>query len=210
MVIKLALADDHPMVIKGLQSIFGVYPQIEVCGVYPNGNLLMEGLAKTKPDVVLLDICMPGIEGTELAPLIHNQYPDVRILVITNLDQTYYLQTMMQHGASGYLLKNTDADTLVAAIEAVHSGGQFIDPLMKDKMVKEMFASDKAKAIPMLGYREKEVLTLIAQECTSQEIAEKLFISQRTVDYHRLNLLFKFDVKNSVGLVRRAIELKFI
>jgi len=205
--ISVSMADDHLMVLKGLQRLLEDEAHISVTGVYSNGGELLEGLKAAQPDVLILDINMPGMAGDELAHILSQEYPDLKILTLTNLDQSFHVQNMMHNGALGYLLKNTDKDTLVRAIETVYAGRQFIDAQMKEQMLQDMLAARKEEDAPVLSRREQEILQLIALEYTSQEIAEKLFLSQRTVENYRLNLLIKLDVKNTAGLVRKALQL---
>jgi DNA-binding NarL/FixJ family response regulator len=118
---------------------------------------------------------------------------------------------MMRHGVAGYILKTSDADTIVDAIRMVYSGQTFVDPLLKERLVEETLQAKKSGTrTPQLTRHEKDVLELIATDCTSQEIADKLFLSKRTIDNHRLSLLLKLDVKNSAALVRKAIHLGLI
>lgn len=205
------IADDHQMVIRGLCDMLYNVPHVEVIGSYTNGKDLLAALKGNVPDVLILDIQMPEISGDEVAPIIEEQYPSTRILVLTNSDQTFHTHNMIQKGALGYLLKNTDPDTLIEAIETVNANQQFIDPYMKQKLLDEVLSNRKvAGEIPSLSRREQEILQLIALEYTSQEIADKLFLSQRTVNNYRLNLLYKLDVKNTAGLVRKALSLGLI
>lgn len=211
MKIKVTVTDDHPVVLEGLQRILQDTPGIELLYACCNGEELLQCLKKEVPDVLLLDIQMPGKRGDELARFITQTYPGVSILALTNLDETFHVENMLLNGALGYLLKNSDRYVLVDAIKTVYANRQFIDPGLKDQMLQDMMdARTKAAAMPKLTHRELEVLELIASEYTSPEIAEKLFISYRTVENHRLNLLFKLDVKNTAGLVRKALQMGLI
>lgn len=211
MSIKVSIADDHPLVLAGLEKLLHDSSIIDLLDFCRNGDELLLQLAKRQPDVLLLDIQMPGKHGDELARYITQTWPKISILVLTNLDQTFHVENMLLNGAMGYLLKHSDKEVLEEAIETVYKGKQFVDPSMKDQLLQDMIeARNKAAAMPKLTQREKEVLGLIAGEYTSSEIAEKLFISYRTVENHRLNLLFKFGVKNAAGLVRKAVQLGLI
>lgn len=208
--ITIDIADDHKMVLAGLKNILQAFPNMQVKNTYGCGIDLMKGLKKTQPDVLLLDIQMPDVSGEELAPLINKTYPDVRILVITGFDTTYYTKTMFQKGALGYLLKNTNEIILKQAIETVFKGERFLDPTMRDKLVQDVFEVEKNTTTPTLTRREKEILKLIMQEQTSQQIADKLHLSLRTVENQRVNLMQKLEVKNAVGLVKKTIEWKLL
>ncbi len=209
--IKVMIADDHQMVIRGLRDMLQEVAHVAVIGTCETGKELMAALADNQPDVLILDIQMPELSGDEVAPIIHQKYPGVKILILTNSDQVYHTQSLLQKGALGYLLKNTDPDTLIQAIETVFNNRQFIDPYMKEKLVDEAVHGRKEDSGSFtLSRREREILQLIALEYTSQEIADKLFLSQRTVNNYRLNLLYKLDVKNTAGLVRKAISLGLV
>jgi len=209
MKIRVSIADDHPVVINGLQKILSQYTKIELGDMCSNGSELLQSLEKFQPDVLLLDIQMPGINGEELAKIIHHTYPSISILTLTNNDTVFHVKNMMSNGAIGYLLKSSDPDMLIKAIETVYKGEQYIDPIMKELLVQESIGAKK-NILPVITLREKEILELIVHEYSSQEIAEKLSLSHRTIENHRLNLLFKFGVKNVAGLVRKAIQLKLV
>ncbi len=211
MSISVAIADDHQMVIKGIQVMLQDSAEIKITDVYHNGEALMEGLAINQPDVLILDIQMPGASGAELTPDIVRLYPDIGILALTNLDQSFHVKKMISNGAMGYLLKSAGQEILWEAIKSVHQRIQFIDPSLRNQLLQDMFISEKNKQRqPELTPREFEILQLIGNNHTSQEIADKLFLSKRTIDYHRVSLLFKFEVKNASGLIKKAIELGMI
>jgi DNA-binding NarL/FixJ family response regulator len=207
----MSIADDHPLVINGLKQILECCKDIEIISTYANGQELLEGLETAQPDVLLLDIQMPYKTGDEVAPLILDAYKGIKIIALTNQDNTYYVKTMMRHGVSGYMLKTSDADTIVDAIRLVAGGEVFVDPLLKEKLVEESILGKKTTTrMPQLTRREKEILELIASNFTSQEIADQLFLSKRTIDNHRLSLLLKLDVKNSAALIKKAMQMGLI
>jgi len=208
---KIAIADDHPLVINGLHHILGNCPDMEIIGSYANGKELLLGLAMQQPDVLLLDIQMPGQTGDELAEIINEQYPAIKMLALTNQDNVYYIKNMLRKGVNGYILKTTREEILLDAIRTVNNGGQYLEPALKDKVLQDTLQARKqVSADPILSRREKEVLRLIALNLTSQQIADQLFISKRTVDNHRLSLLMKLGVKNVAALVKKAIQLGLI
>ena len=207
MSIRVAIADDHPIVGNGLKKILNDFPHIRVAAIYTTGKELLEGMRKEQPDVLLLDMHLPDLEGPALARDILKRYTSVRILVLSSSDIIVQVKKMLQLGCMGYLLKDSDDLTIVKAIEAVHEGGQFLSPVLQQRLLGDLFRnkqSDKYQA--NLTRREKEILQLITREFTNQEIADKLFISLHTVDNHRSSLLQKLQVKNTAGLVRKAIE----
>ncbi len=211
MPIKVAITDDHLMVITGLQNSLRPFDHIEVTDVYTTGNALLSGLKANIPDILLLDIQLPDRNGDELARIILEEHPDISIIVLTGLDSPFHLQDMMQLGCRGYLLKtHTDQQTLTTAIERVYDGETFMDPTLKEQLFHTMLKEKKTNEAPKLTHRENEILQLIAAGLTSQEIADKLFLSRRTVDSHRANIYFKFDAKNTTLLLRKAAEFNLI
>lgn len=211
MSIKISIADDHPLIISGIKSIIDKYPDIEIIATYANGKSLLEGLVIKRPDVLLLDIHMPEQAGDEIAGTIVRRYPKIAIIALTNQDNIYYIKSMLQQGVMGYVLKNTDEDTLIRAINEVHNNKQYLDPATKERVRSDNINTARQTAHgTILTNREREILKLIYCNYTSQEIAEKLFLSKRTVDSHRLNLLLKLEVKNTGALVKKAIDLGLI
>lgn len=211
--IKVAITDDHPLVISGIEKVLASYKHIALCGSYPDGDALLAGLEQQQPDVLLLDIQMPGKNGEELAQLVHEKYPEVNILALTGFDTVIYVRSMMQRGCKGYLLKNTDQQSLIKAIEIVARGEQYIEPSIEKELVNSMLklsATTKVFTVPKLTGREKDVLRLIIDEFTSTEIADQLFLGQRTVEKYRLQLLQKLQVKNTAGLVKVALKMNLL
>ncbi len=211
MTIKVSIVDDHPVVTEGLQRILAGCEGIVLQGVYTSGNDLIAGLKEDPPDVLLMDIQMPGIHGVELLHFIRRDYPGVVVIALTNLDQPAVLQEILHTGAMGYVLKSAGKDVLYQAIKEVCSGMQYVDPRMKEIVYNEAIdVKKKSASSPVLTQREKEVLRLIVDGHTNQQIAEMLFLSQRTVEHHRVNIMFKLDVKNTASMVREAIVMKLL
>lgn len=206
MTIKVAITDDHPIVANGLKKILDDFENIDVVAVYATGNDMLKQVGSSLPDVMLLDMNLPDLEGPDLARQLLKKFPSIKIIVLTSSDVTVQVKKMLQIGCQGYLLKDSDDKTIVQAIEAVYNGGQFLSPIIQQQLVNDMFKSKNQKQNTLLTRREKEVLQLITQEYTNQEIADKLFISLHTVDNHRSSLLQKLDAKNTAGLVKKAIE----
>jgi DNA-binding NarL/FixJ family response regulator len=207
MCINVSIVDDHPMVLAGLQQLLGSFENINVSNTYSCGKDLLQGLKDSLPDVLILDIQLPDQNGEELTKIIRKTYPQINILAMTSIDTPILIKNMLKAGCLGYLLKNADRQSLIAAIETVYRGEQFITPAIKELLFQDMLGVRRqANARVVLTRREKEILQLIAIENTSQEIADKLFLSLRTVENHRKNMLQKFDVKNMVGLVKKSME----
>ncbi len=208
--IKLAITDDHPLVIDGLLNALSDVPDIVITGTYNNGASLLSGLQEILPDVLLLDLQLPDKKGTELVPILLQQYPNLHILILSGIESSPYIREMMQKGCKGYLLKsNTDKVVLTNAIREVYNGGIYLEASLKEQLLHEMLIVKRKmdKLSPRITRREREVLNLIMKELTNQEIADKLFISLRTVETHRYNLLQKLNAKNTAGLLRIAREM---
>lgn len=201
--IRVAITDDQIIILTGLQKLLSMFSGIEVIGQYKNGEQLLAALENTKPDILLLDIQMPGQSGIELAGIIHKKYPSIKIIAITNVDVIPQVKKMLAQGCMGYLLKDASAETIIEAIETVNKGEQYLHEPIQKQLLKSLSGNDVAHVITK---REKEILGYIVEGFTNKEIAAKLFLSLRTVENHRNNLLQKFDSKNTAGLVKIAIE----
>lgn len=209
MSIRVSIVDDHPLAIEGLCNMLSSAPSIKVSNTYTTGNELLQGLQKDQPDVLLLDMLLPDIKGNELAKQITTTYPNIQILVITSLDAPVRVKSMIQQGCKGYILKNTDKKSLIHAIEEVAKGIEYIEPILKEKMLNNLLHYRKAQDenSPNLTHREKEILKLVVSEYSNQQIADQLHLSLRTVETHRFNLQKKLNVTNNIALVKIAIQM---
>lgn len=213
--IKVLIADDHKIIRVGLRGILDKANEVEIVGEAEDGNQVMDLLKTIVTDVVLMDIDMGRSSGIETTRKVKASFPDVRVLALTMHEEQDHIIQMLEAGANGYLLKNTGSEELVAALHAVANGDSYFSNTVSATLLKALTnlkAKSKqkpSKDIP-LSDREIEVLKLIAQECTNSEIAERLFISIRTVDTHRRNIIEKLQVKNTAGLVKYAIEKALI
>lgn len=205
--IRVALTDDHPMVVSGIQNMLRPYQNICVTGAYGSASALLNALPNCCPDVLLLDIQLPDQSGEEIVPVIRALYPQLAILALTSLDTPFHVRSMLEKGCLGYLLKRTDNETLVEAIETVRSGAQYIEPTLKEELLLTL---TQPKRQIQLTRREKEILQLIAAEMTTQQIAQALFLSHKTVENHRISLMQKFGTKNVVGLVKAALKMGLV
>ncbi len=209
--INITLVDDHPMVVAGLVSLLKPYRHICIKETYSNGPDLLSGLKRTTPDVLLLDLFLPGQEAKNFLPEIKTPSPAMRILVWTSMDTPAMVNSMMRRGCNGYLLKGANAATLVDAIETVYNGDEYLDQTLKEVLFHHVINYKNQLPSPnapiRLSQREKDILRLIAKEYTTREIADELFISFRTAENHRYNLIQKLDVKNTAGLVKIAIQM---
>ncbi len=204
--IHVAITDDHPVVIRGLQDVLEPVSGFQVMWTANSAAETYAQLDQEVPDVLLLDVNLPDIQGTEVCRQITGKYPGLKVLGLSSFDQSSYVKKMLENGASGYLLKTVDGTELTKAIIKVSEGGQYLHRPIQERLTREVLGQEDATTIPKLTRREKEVLTLILEECTTSEIAKRLFISQSTAETHRLNLIQKLGVRNTAGLVKIAIE----
>lgn len=210
--IRVAIVDDHPMVLSGLSNMLKPFSHIHIVGTFLNGTAFLTALGEIEPDVVLVDIMLPDHNGADLTKLIKSKRKFIKLLAVTSLNTPGHVRQMMKSGCSGYLLKNTDQQILLEAIEKVYQGEEYIEEKIKEQLVNSMLRfRDQHKIAkenaPSLTRREKEILKLIIQENTNQQIADKLFLSLRTVENHRFNLQQKLKVNNLVGLIKVAIQM---
>ncbi len=209
--IRITIADDHPLVVSGLEKVLSTVKDFKVISTFQNGAELLEGLKTERPDVLLLDLQMPVLSGQEVAPQILELHKEIKIIALTSQESTFFVRKLMKAGVSGYILKTSSADQIVTAIREVIAGNNYVEAALKEKLLQETLSSKKdAPKNLQLTRREQEILQLISSNYTSQEIADKLFVSKRTIDNHRLSLLLKFGVKNSAALIKDAIRLGFI
>ena len=205
--IKVAILDDHEMVLKGIETMLNDNPKVVVMDTYSTGDQLKSALENEQPDVLLLDINLKDENGIDICRSLSKSHPEVKIIGLSNYSETGFIKNMMRNGAKGYLLKNTGRDELVKAIEEVQNGSIYIPQELNQKILNESFGHQQSDSfIPKLTRREKEVLQCISDELTNQEMADKLFISIKTVESHRNNLLQKFGVRNTAGLVKEAFR----
>ena len=211
--IKIIIADDHKIIRVGLRGLLEREKDIEVTGEAENADDVLKVLKDQLADVVLMDIDLGETDGITTTRTIKELYPTIQVLGLTMHEEPQYIIRMLEAGASGYLLKNAGREELLSAIHTVAKGDSYFSQKVSASLLEAITRqkelppeSKKATTQSPLSDREIEVLRLIAQEYSNGEIAEKLFISIRTVDTHRRNLLEKLQVKNTVGLVKYAIE----
>lgn len=206
--IRIFIVDDHPVVIEGIHSLLQNEKDIAWVGQAMNAASCLGFFINNTADVVLMDISMPGMDGVELCALMKEKYPGVMILGLSTFNQGLYIKKMMENGASGYILKNSSKEELIKAIHSVYDGAIFFSGEVGQALAE--YQKSSMVELPVLTPREKEVLELIAEGYTNPQIAEKIFLSQFTVDSHRKNLLAKLNVKNTASLIRLAVERKLI
>jgi DNA-binding NarL/FixJ family response regulator len=206
--ISVFIVDDHPVVIEGIHALLQNEKDMVWMGQAMTAASCLGFFVNNTADVVLMDISMPGMDGMELCAVMKEKYPGIMILGLSTFNQGLYIKKMVEHGASGYILKNSSKEELIKAIHAVHDGHIYFSGEVG--MALKEYQNSAAKELPVLTSREKEVLELIAEGYTNPQIAEKIFLSPFTVDSHRKNLLAKLAVKNTASLIRLAVERKLI
>lgn len=209
--IRVALLDDHPIVLSGISNMLRQYDTFVVAGTFLSACDLLQHIHSLAIDVLILDIQIPDMSGDELAQKIAKKELPIKIVVLTNFDSPFYLENMLRFGVDGYLLKSSPEKEIVEAIHAVHLGGQYISPLLAEKLeqVKD-FKKRMLKSKLNLTDRESQILQLIADGNTSQEIAAMLFLSYHTIENYRDNILLKLDVKNTAALVKKSVMLGLV
>jgi len=207
MITKIAITDDHEMILNGIDVLLENYPDLLITAKYSNAEKTIEGIKKSVPHVLLLDINLPDINAINLCKILIKDYPNLKIIALSNFDETAFVKRILKNGAHGYLLKNTNSDELVEAIETALKGEQFIQKDILKKLFNRSIGQQKKDTLIIkLTQREKEVLQCIYEELTTQEAADKLCISPKTVETHRMNLMSKFGAKNSVGIIKIALQ----
>jgi DNA-binding NarL/FixJ family response regulator len=205
--IKVLIVDDHNLVREGLKAVFDQGNEVEVVGEAGSGEEALEMVDKAKPDVVLMDISMPGMNGIQATKLIREKYPDAKVVMLTMLDQEGYVYEAVKAGATGYMLKNTSSDDLVNAIQTVFEGKALLHPDATAQLLKEFvtLADNKAKDYG-LSSREMEVLQLLSEGNTNKEIAKALWISEQTVKTHVAHIFDKLGTSDRTETVATALR----
>jgi two-component system NarL family response regulator len=199
--IRIMIVDDHPMVAQGINSILEGYQDLIVVACLKNGEEAVSQLASCKPDVVLMDINMPGMGGLSATEMILEINPSIRILILSMHDSPEYISTALNHGASGYILKDVQIDEIKRAINAAVNGKQYLCTGTKAALKKQATKSET-----VLTSREQMVLLEVAQGKSNRDVAQLLEISVRTVETHRKNIKRKLGITSTAGLTRYAME----
>jgi DNA-binding NarL/FixJ family response regulator len=203
--------DDHTLFRNGLRILLNNLENYRVIGEAANGRQFLSLLETEVPDLVLLDINMPVMDGIEAATLAHEKFPDLKIITLSMYGEEDYYYKMVNAGVKGFVLKNSDIKEVKTALDVVFEGGSFFSSELLQNLVNSLKSTAKSKETHTeLSEREMEILILICQGLSNQEIGDKLFISKRTVDKHRANILEKSDSKNTAQLVVYAIKNKLV
>ncbi|HLB29062.1 MAG TPA: response regulator transcription factor [Dehalococcoidia bacterium] len=205
--VRVLIADDHTILREGLRALLAPCDDIEVVGEAADGREAIAQVARLRPDVVLMDIAMPGLGGLEATLEIRRQWPSTKVLVLTQYGNRQYVLSILKAGAAGYVVKGAAASELVTAIRAVHRGEAFLSPTAAQAVLERYLGGEEGvvEGYDHLSDREKQVLKLAAEGKTNKEIAALLCLSVKTVMGHRASLMEKLDLHNRTELVRYAI-----
>jgi two-component system nitrate/nitrite response regulator NarL len=204
--IKIIIADDHRVFIDGMKALLKEAGDMEIVADAENGNDLIEMVKLHRPDIVLTDIQMPDKDGIQATEEIVRQFPQVKVIALTMLNESIFIKKMLEAGASGYIVKTTGKEELIAGIRKVAAGEKQFGPEVTAQLLNNFSSKTTSDPSDVLTKREKEILSLIAQGHTDKEIADKVFLSPLTVISHRKNILSKLGLKNKVELTRFAME----
>ncbi len=210
--IKVIIVDDHKLVTDCISLFLKSAPEIEVVGIAHSGKEALKLLGEVVPDVILVDISMPEMSGIETTEAIKKKYPAIKVLILSMHSDYDNISDAIDAGADGYVPKDVASEELIEAINAIHSGKNFFHTTISDEIVRNYSTKRKknVSALPQLTKRELEVLQLFAEGFNNTEIADKLFLSVRTIESHKNHILQKTNMKNSVELIKFAIKHKII
>lgn len=206
--IRIVIVDDQTLLREGLSALLGLIPDLLVIGQAADGQQALDLVEKLHPEVVLMDVRMPGMNGVAATRQVRARHPETRVIVLTTFDDDEHVFEALQAGASGYLLKNADLDHLAAAIRAVQRGEAVLDPAVTQKVIRRAASSnmDDATLSERLTRREREILALIAEGLTNPEIAARLSLAEGTVKNHVSHVLEKLNARDRAHAVRLAVE----
>jgi len=211
--INVILADDHQLIIDGITNLFEDSDEIKVVACCNNGEKVLETIPKLNVDVLLLDLDMPKMNGFQCAEAVHKRFPEVKIAILTMHKEKVLIQKFIEFGVKGYLLKTIDKDELIHAIKTIAGGGEYFPADVTKALLQKQTIMPDVMQSPLLAKlteREIEIIRLVSQGFSNNEIAEKLFISPRTVDTHRTNLMRKLGLHNVAEIVRFAFQNKLV
>jgi DNA-binding NarL/FixJ family response regulator len=208
--IRVLLVDDHQMMRDGLRALLEKEPRVEVVGEAREGKEAVEQVATLAPDVVVMDVALPGMNGVEATRQIANQHPTVKVLALSTYADRRYVENMLKAGARGYVVKVAGCGELVKAVESVHQGKFYLSPDVTDFVVEGLVGparrDARASVFERLGPREREVLQLIAEGRTTKEVAERLGVAAKTIETHRRNIGRKTGLRSVAELTKYAIR----
>jgi DNA-binding NarL/FixJ family response regulator len=207
---KVLLVDDHPLFREGIRALLAVESDIEVVGEAADGKQAIELAQKLSPDIIVMDLVMPGMNGMQAAQQLHDKYPDIKVLILSMYDDDEYVCQILKAGASGYVLKRAASDDLLRAIREVEKGGSALHPSVAAKLIKDYVrrakSTEQRDSGSVLTARESEVLRLVAEGHTNKQVADMLGLGRKTVDTHRTNIMRKLDLHDVTALVKYALK----
>ena len=205
--ISIVIVDDHQMFLEGICSLLAHEADIEIVDTALNGNQALEKIKNRPVDIVVTDINMPEMDGIALSKYLKKNRPGIKTLILSTHNDAEMIGKCISNDVDGYLLKNAEKQELLKALNTIAGGEKYFAQEVKNEYMNNIFSAPKEKEmLSQLSRREKEILQYIAREYTTQEIADKLFISQNTVNTHRKNMLSKLNAKNTAGLVKYAFQ----
>lgn len=209
--IKILLIDDHPLVGEGIATMLKDELHLNICGISRNGNQAIEAFATLEPDIILLDISLPDIDGIELCRILRQKSKEVKIIGLTSTNEAGIISQFLAKGGNGYLLKDMERYELIEAIDEVMNGKIYLSKAANQKILEQFNSlKDAAQDLPGLTRREKEILKLLYDGHNGPQIAEKLFLSHYTIETHRKNLMQKLNVSSTQQLLKLAVEHKLL
>jgi len=221
--LRVILVDDHNLVRAGFRSLLENIPEVEIVAEADNGCSALELICSLKPDLVLMDIALPDINGLDVTAQVTQEYPSIKVVLLSMYDNEEYVLRAMEIGAAGYLLKDADANEFELAIHAIANGKAYLSPAISSRVIESYQARVSAPKQPITPFkgsqnhadspltaRQREVLRLIAKGFTTKEIAQQLGLSVKTVDAHRTQLMRELDIHDIAGLVRYAIRIGLV
>lgn len=204
--IKILVVDDHAMMRDGIRALLSIYDDVEIVGEASEGREAIEKVGELAPDVAIMDIAMPGMDGLEATRRIRKKNPTVKVLVLTQYDNKEYILSAIKAGATGYVPKRALGSELVSAIRAVHRGESFLYPSAATALIEDYRQQAEGEPYDRLTAREREILKLVAEGHTSREIADMLSINLKTVLGHRTKIMEKLDLRNRTELIKYAMR----
>jgi len=204
--IRALIVDDHAVFRQGISRLLTEGKDIEVVGEASQGREAVQKAKDLKPDIVVLDVSMPGMNGIEATKKVRRLSPQTKVLALSMYDEEEYIFSILKAGASGYILKDSAVNDLVSAIHSVHKGEAYLSPSVSKKTIRALVKSLKPRGPSELSHREREILQLIGEGYTSKEIGQEIGISPKTVDVHRLRIMKKLNARNLTQLVKYAIK----
>jgi DNA-binding NarL/FixJ family response regulator len=204
--IRVLIVDDHAIMRDGIRALLGIYDDVEIAGEASEGREAIEKVQELTPDVVVMDITMPGMDGLEATRRIKKKNPKVKVLVLTQHDDGQYTRSAIKAGAAGYVPKRALGSELISAIRTIHEGQAFLHPSAASTLIEDYRQQAEVNLYDRLTAREREILKLIAEGHTSREIGEMLAISLKTVLCHRTRIMKKLDLHNSTELIKYAMR----